>query len=403
MTTQELGEKIQPSNAQVEDEISLIELLTAIGEEKWIVCGFVFVCALAGVAMSLSMTNIYTAKTTFLPPQQTQSSAANALASLGGLAGLAGGALGIKSPDEMYVAMLGSVTLQNNLIARHKLQAVYEREKLSDTRAALNGAVRISPDKKSGIISIEVDDKSPVLAAEVANSFVEELRKILERLAVTDAQQRRIFFEKLIIKTKDALADAELKSKTAQETSGIVSLEGQALSAIKASAALRAQIALREVQIQAASSYATPQNADMQRLAAELAGLRAQLDRLEQGSSQKSNADKSANALNNLRAFREVKYQEAVLETLIRQYELARVEEAKEGPLIQQLDVATVPERRSRPKRAVIVMMMTLTGLLMGLATVFIKRGLRKSGTDPVLAARLEAMRQAWRIKKRPD
>lgn len=399
MTTQELSEQIQPPTDQAEDGISLIDIVTALGEEKWTIFWIAFICTLAGLGYSLTLTNIYTAKTTILPPQQSQSGAANALASLGGLAGLAGGSLGIKSPDEMYVAFLQSVTLQNNLIARHKLQAVYEQEKLSDTRNILSSKVKIAADKKAGIISIEVDDKSPAFAAQLANSYVGELRKMLEHLAVTDAQQRRVFFEKLLVRTKDALAIAELKSINAQETSGIISLEGQAISAIKGSAELRAQIALREVQIQAASSYATAQNTDMQRLAAELVGLRAQLDKLEQGTRQNPNIDKSEKALANLRAFREVKYQEAILETLIKQYELARVEEAKEGPLVQQIDVAVAPEKKSKPSRASITISAAMGGLTFGLMIAFMRRGLRKAGTDPVLAESIKTMRQAWRIK----
>lgn len=401
MTSQEFKEQIQQPFNQSEEGISLIDIVIAIGEEKWIIFWATFVCALLGLGISLSMTNIYTAKTTVLPPQQNQSGAANALASLGGLAGLAGGALGIKSPDEMYVALLQSATLQNNLIARHNLQALYKQETLGDTRKVLGGLVKISIDKKAGIITIEVDDKSPAFAAQLANSYVDELRKIMEHLAVTDAQQRRVFFEKLIIKTKDDLAAAELKSKNAQETSGIISLEGQALSAIKASAELRAQIALREVQIKAASSYATAQNSDMQRLAAELAGLRAQLDKLEQGSKQAPSDDKSEKALANLRAFRDVKYQEAVLETLIKQYELARVEEAKEGPLLQQIDVATPPERKSKPSRALITILSGFGGGIFGLLVAFMRRGLRDAGSDPVIAASLRTMRQAWSIRKK--
>lgn len=401
MTQQELEKQIQTPEDRAEEGISLIDIVTAVGEEKWTIFWITFVCTLAGIAMSLRMTDIYTAKTTILPPQQSQSGAANALASLGGLAGLAGGSLGIKSPDEMYVAFLQSATLQNNLIARLKLQDFYKQEKLSDTRKILSGIAKIAVDKKAGIISIEVDDQSPAFAAQLANSYVDELRKFLERLAVTDAQQRRVFFEKLIVKTKDALAVAELKSKNAQETSGIISLEGQAASAIKESAELRAQITLREVQIQAASSYATAQNSDMQRLAAELSGLRTHLDKLEQGSSQTPRMDKSGNALANLRAFREVKYQEAVLETLIKQYELARVEEAKDGPLIQQLDIATVPERKSKPLRSIIVMMEAMGGLILGLIIAFLRRGWRKIAIDPVFSESIKKMRQAWGIKTR--
>ncbi|MGZ5817179.1 MAG: GNVR domain-containing protein, partial [Burkholderiaceae bacterium] len=151
----------------------------------------------------------------------------------------------------------------------------------------------------------------------------------------------------------------------------------------------------------AMSSYATPQNGDMQRLEAELAGLRGQLNKLEQGNNQTLSEDKSGGALANLRAFREVKYQEAVLDMLVKQYELARVEEAKEGPLIQQVDVATVPERKSKPKRAIITILSAIGGLLLAFLIVFVRRGMRKAELDPALAESLQTMREVWGLKAR--
>ncbi|HEY8101582.1 MAG TPA: GNVR domain-containing protein [Burkholderiaceae bacterium] len=401
MTIPEFSERIQSTSLQNEDGVSLIDVITAIGEEKRTIFGFAIFFTLIGLIVSLSLPNVFTAKTTFLPPQQNQSGAASALASLGGLAGLAGGSLGIKSPDELYVAFLQSDTLQNNLIQQFKLQSLYEKKTLGDTRKVLKANVKTIADKKSGIVSIEVDDSSPILAAQIANAYVEELRKLLDRLAVTDAQQRRVFFEKLIAKTKDALALAELESKKAQETSGVVSLDAQTAAAIKASAELRAQIALREVQIRAMSSYATSQNADVQRLVAELAGLRAELEKLEHGTGQDKGSDKSVGALANLRAFREVKYQEAVLDTLVKQYELARVEEAKEGPLIQQVDVAVPPEKKSKPNRSIIVIMAMFGGLMIGLIVAFMRRRLKMAITDPALAENIRIMFEAWGLRKK--
>ncbi|MGZ3239760.1 MAG: Wzz/FepE/Etk N-terminal domain-containing protein [Burkholderiaceae bacterium] len=401
MDTSGPTEQVQHLSIQNEDGLNMIDMIIAIGEEKKIIFIFVFIFSLVAVCISLSMPNIYTAKTTILPPQQNQSSAASALASLGGLAGLAGGALNVKSPDETYVAFLHSETIQNALISRFDLKARYKQENAVGTRETLAGNVKIEADKKTGLISIEASDKVPAFAAQMANAYVEELHKLLDRFAVTEAQQRRVFFEKLISKTKEALLLAEVTSKKAQETSGIVSLDAQTAFAIKASAELRAQIALREVQIQVASKYATTQNPDMQRLAAELSGLRSQLEKLEQGTkiNPSVNDGKNDSALANLRAYREVKYQEAVLETLIKQYELARVEEAKEGPLLQQLDVATPPEKKSKPGRGKIVISSALMGLVLGLIIAFFKRTFRQSSINPTLAKNIKAVKQAWGIK----
>ena len=167
-----------------EDEISLLDLATALGEEKATLFAIPFITTLVAVVVSLMMTPIFTAKTVVMPPQQQQSGAAAALASLGGLAGLAGAAGAIKSPDEMYVAFLGSEGMQNRIIADLKLQERYEAKTLSDTRKALKEQMRISSDKKSGLLSIEADDKDPAFAAELANRHVVELRAMLGRLAV---------------------------------------------------------------------------------------------------------------------------------------------------------------------------------------------------------------------------
>jgi uncharacterized protein involved in exopolysaccharide biosynthesis len=386
---------------QMEGKNNLINILTALGEEKKTVFSIVVICLIIGLAKSLLMVNIYTARTVIIPPQRNQSSAISALASLGGVASLAGGALGIKNPSEMYVAFMQSETLQNNLIEQLKLRAVYKTETLADTRKVLMANIKITVDKKADLISLEVDDKSPVFAAQLANAFVEELRKLLGNLAVTEAQERRLFLEKLIAKTKESLAIAELASIKSQETSGILSLDTQTASALRVAAELRAQITLREVQLQTMSSYASAQNSGRQKLLAELSALRSQLSKLEQGTDQKQTDNKSANALANLRAFREVKYQEAVLETLIKQYELARVEEAKEGPLLQQLDVARPPEKKSKPQRTLIVIMSAFLGLILGLVVAFSKRGLRIAARDPAFTENIKMMRRAWAIKAR--
>jgi uncharacterized protein involved in exopolysaccharide biosynthesis len=275
-----------------EDEISLLDLATALGEEKATLFAIPFITTVVAVVVSLLMTPIFTAKTVVMPPQQQQSGAAAALASLGGLAGLAGAAGGIKSPDEMYVALLGSENLQNRLIADLKLQERYETKTLTDTRAALKSQVRFSADKKSGLLSIEAEDKDPVFAAELANRHVAELRTMLGRLAVTEAQQRRVFYEQQIQQTQDKLAVAEVAFRAAKEKSGMQVTSVLAETGVRASAELRGQIAAREVQLQAMSRFATAQNPDTQRIASELSALRVPIEqsrarlRREQGGGQ---------------------------------------------------------------------------------------------------------------------
>jgi len=381
-----------------EDEISLLDLATALGEEKATLFAIPLVTTVVAVVVSLLMTPIFTAKTVVMPPQQQQSGAAAALASLGGLAGLAGAAGGIKSPDEMYVALLGSESLQNGLIAELNLQERFQVKTLTDTRARLKGQVRISSDKKSGLLSIEVDDKDPAFAAELANSHVTELRAMLGRLALTEAQQRRAFYEQQIQLTQDKLGLAEVAFRAAKEKSGMQVTTVLAETGVRASAELRGQIAAREVQLQAMSRFATAQNPDTQRIASELSALRAQLNKTEQGSGESKVA---ASPLHQeaVKSYRDVKVQEAMLEVLIRQYELARVDEAKEGPLIQQVDVATPPERKSKPKRAQFVMTAAFAGLFFGVLVAFVRRALRKAQSDPASAGQWLALKKAWSLR----
>ncbi len=386
------------SNAVIEeDEISLLDLAIALGEEKKTLFALPTLFGAVAVVVSLLMTPIFTAKTVMMPPQQQQSSAASALASLGALAGIAGSAAGIKSPDEMYVAFLQSATLQNALIEKYKLQERLKSQNLSDTRVALKGVVRIASDKKSGLLSIEVDDKDPAFAAELANAHVAELKLMLGKLAVTEAQQRRVFYEQQMLKTQEALAQAEADFRAAKESSGMQVTAVIAEAGVRASAELRAQIATREVQLQALSRFATAQNPDLQRISSELSAMRAQLSKLEQGNGGTDKATPTQQAA--VKAYREIKAREAMMGVLTAQYESARVDEAKEGPLVQQVDVATAPERKAKPKRAMIVIVTTLAGLFLGILLAFIRQAMKKGAKDPETAERFSQLKRAWSLR----
>ncbi len=389
-------------HAVEDDEFNLIDLAIAMGEEKKTLFAVPAITTSLALVLSLLMTPMFTAKTIMMPPQQQQSGAASALAGLGGLAGLAGAAVGLKSPDEMYVAFMQSDSLQNAVINRLNLQERYEAKTLTDTRGLLKSNVRISSDKKTGLISIEADDKDPSFAALLANVQVEELRNLLGRLAVTDAQQRRVFFEEQISKVQAELATAEQSFRLAKEKSGMQITAVLAESGVRASAELRGQIASREVQLQAMSRFATDQNPEMQRMNSELFAMRGQLIKLEKGQAGGTGGgDADARPLNQQQAviyYRDIKVREAMLEVLTRQYELARVDEAKEGPLLQQVDVAIAPERKSKPKRAAIVMIAFFIGVLLAVLISCVRWGVRK-GRLPY-EHELFLLKQAWSIRR---
>jgi len=214
---------------------------------------------------------------------------------------------------------------------------------------------------------------------------------------VTDAQQRRKYFEQQIAKTQDDLANAESDFRAAKEKSGMQVTAVIAETGVKASAELRGQIAAREVQMQAMGRFATAQNPDMQRIGSELSAMRGQLAKIEQGSG--DGLKSSPTQQQAVRAYRDIKAREAMMNALVAQYESARVDEAKEGPLVQQVDVAQAPERKAKPKRAMIVLVAAFAGLFLGVLIAFVRRAVRKAGEDPASAGQMQMLKKAWRLK----
>lgn len=339
-----------------------------------------------------------------LPPGgQQQSGATAALAALGSVGGLAGG-LSAKTPDELYVALLRSDSVLRALDTRFELRARYEVDTHEVLRKTLPRYVRIGADKKTGVISVEADDEDPKFAAELANAHLQEVTLVLSRLAVSEAQQRRQFFEGQLASTKESLVSAEAALRSVQESSGVVALDRQAEALIAGVARLRATIVEREVRLRVLRTNATDQNPDVQRLMAEIQALRAELARAEsaQGQPNESGMNMSvsrlpATATRYIRALREVKLQESLLEAMLRQFELAKLDEAKEGPLLQTIDIAVPPDYKSKPSRAVIVLGTTLVGFLLASGWVIVTRHLRESrARHPERARAFAALARAW-------
>jgi len=382
-----------------EDEISLLDLLIVLAKHKKLILGLPFLAALLAAGYSLLLPNIYTGTTKILPPQQNQSSAAAMLAQLGGLAGAAGGALGIKNPNDLYIGMLKSRTLADSLIQRFELQKVYEAKTMFDTRSALGASTRIAAGK-DGIITIDFDDKDTKRAAAVANAYVEELYKLTQTLAVTEASQRRLFFEKQLTLAKDNLATAEVALRQTQERTGLIKLDDQGRAIIESVARMRAEIAAKEVQLGAMRTFATEHNPDYVLLAQQLGGLRAQLVKLEkasnvgQGDIFVPTGKVPEVGLEYVRKVRDVKYHEVLFELLARQYEIARVDEARDTSIIQVLDKAIEPERKSKPKRSLIVLLTALVFGFLAVLWAFIKEARERARQNPQQAERLNLLRR---------
>lgn len=350
-----------------QEGIRLGDLYAAVRPNAAKIAGIALVAGVIAYGVALLIPPTFTARTSIISPQQQQNSAAAALASLGSLAGLAGGA--IKNPADQYVAIMQSATVGNRLVDRFKLMDVYETKFRADALKGLDGNVRIAAGKKDGLISIEVDDKSADRAAQIANAYVDELRWVTNKLALTEAQQRRSFFEQQLQQTKQALRDAQLLVQKTGFTSGALKSEPKA--AAEAYARTKAEIAAAEVKLGMLRKTLTENALEVQQQASALGGLRAQLAQLERPQDSSGNQDYVS-------AYREFKYQEALFDVFAKQFELAKLDESREGTLIQVLDPATPPERKSKPKRTLVAATCTL---LAGLAlTMFFGiRGMRRA------------------------
>lgn len=393
-----------PDNRAVQDddEINLMDLVLVLAKHNRFIIKLTASVAVLAVIYALLQPNIYTAKTVILPPQQGASTASMLLGSLGGLAGLAGGAAGIKSPNDLHIGMLKSRTVADKMIARFKLQQKYEAKTLEATRKALAGATVIASGK-DGFITIEYSDEDPKFAASVANAYVEELDKLNNTLAVTEASRKRLFFETQLKMTRDNLAAAEVGFKQTQERTGLIQPEAQGQAIIMAASNLRAQVTAAEVKLQSMGSFATPQNPDYQKLQQNLTSLRAQLVKAERngvqgrGDIMVPTGKLPETGLEYIRKMRDLKYQETLFELLSKQFEIAKIDEAKEAALIQVVDKALVPEQKSKPKRALIVILATLMAFFLSVLLAFVREASERASLDPASAERMNLLRRYLR------
>lgn len=405
----ELG-VIKTGQARPDEGVDILDLMIVLAKHKKSIIGTTFVVAVLTAGLSLAMSNVYTASTKIMPPQQSQSSAMAILGQLGGLGGLAGNSLGIKNPSDIYLGMLSSRTIGDRLVKRFDLDKVYETKLHSDTLKVLAGSSAFAAGK-DGLLSIEVDDKDPIRAAAIANAYVEELQQLLSTLAVSDAAQRRIFFERQLLQAKRNLAESEVELKKVQEKTGLIKPEGQAEVLIAAAANLRAQIASKEVELGAMRTFATGSNPEYIRLQEELRGLRAQLSKAETG----VNAGKGDIAVSTskmpevgleyVRKLRDVKYNEAIFEVMAKQFEIAKLDEAKDAGLVQVLDMAVEPDHKSKPKRSLMVLLAALMGGFLAVCRAFYKEWKNDvlSHAGSAQQARLMSFRTHLRWNKRPE
>jgi tyrosine-protein kinase Etk/Wzc len=393
--------------------VSLLDILIVIAERKQIILWITAAFAAIAIAVSFLLPKRYTATVSLLPPQQNTSIStglAAQLGSLGGMASLAGGGFSLKNPNDMYVAMLKSRTVEDAMVQRFGLMKEYHSRFPSDGRVDFEHHAAVDGSGKDSLIRVSVWDRDPNRAAEIANGYVNEYRALSEHLAITEASQRRLFFEQQLLEAKDNLAKAEEAMKETEQKTGVIQLDSQARALIESAAALRAQIAAKEVQIQSLGTFATSENSQLIQAQQELDGLRSQLAKLggsEGGSDTALMMPKGRvpeAGLEYVRRLRDVKYSETIFEILARQFEMAKLDEAKQGALIQVVDAAVPPDKRSFPKRALIVVGATLVGFFVGIFAVLIQAGFERLRADAGTANKITLLRSLLSFRKtRPE
>lgn len=399
------------SQQGAKDGFSLLELLIVLTRRKRFIATITLLMTVAAIASCIFLPNKYTAVTSVLPPQQNSSlgsallSQVSQMGNLSALTSLAGNNLGLKNPSDLYVAMLRTRSVEDAVIQRFDLLTEYHTRRLSDARRAFEGHFQVQANSKTGLIEISVQDRDPNRAAELANGYVEEFRRFSGTLAITEASQRRVFFEQQLLDAKENLAKAEEALKRTQQKTGLVQLDAQARAMMESAASLRAQVAAKEVQIRSMGSFATDDNPQMVVARQQLAALQDQLHQLT-GNGSIGDTDllfvpkgKVPEAgLKYIRAFRDVKYYETIFEILARQLEVARLDEARQGALIQVFDKAVPPDKKSFPKPAWIIPGAIIVALMLSTFWVLFTDAISRLTRDPESQERLQLLRKQLRV-----
>lgn len=389
-----------------EQYLSLIDVLIVIARRKWFILGAAFAAALVSAIFAWIMPNQYTAETMLLPPGQNSPTGAAAMSQLGAstLASLAGGSVGLKNPGELYVSLLHTRTIEDALIKRFGLMSRYKVKFETDARKALEKHAAVMLGVKDGLIRIAVTDRDPKMAAAIANGYVEEFRKQSANLAITEAAQRRLFFQQQLEDAKNNLANAEVELKNTEQSTGVLQIDSQAKALIESAAALRAQIAAEHVQLQGLRTYGTDNNPMVITATHELEELQGQLAKL--GGSQADlggliipQGKVPQVGMEYLRKYRDVKYYETVFDLLARQFEAAKLDEAREGALIQVVYPATPPDKKSAPRRFLIVVMAFLVAAIVSILYVIAQAALQSA--NPAKRLKLDLLLRALGTSKR--
>jgi tyrosine-protein kinase Etk/Wzc len=394
-----------------ESEISVLDLAVILLERRRFIVRFLLLTAILAVVVSFILPVRYEARIVLLPPAQNTSISSTLLGqmgnmgSLGSLASLAGGTLGLKNPADMYVSFLTSRTVEDAVIQRFHLMSEYHAKRMSDARKELERRTTVVAGNKDGLIRISLEDHDPKRAAELANGYVDEFRKLSASLAVTEAARRRLFFEQQLQDARDKLTEAEEAMTKTEQSTGVLQIDSQARSLIESAAGLRAQVVAKQVQIEGMRAFATDDNPSLILAKQQLAALQSQLGHLA-GSQRDPGSDINLSkgrvtqaGMEYLRRYRDLKYEETVFELLAKELEIAKLDEAREGSIVQVVDAAVPPDRRSSPHRLLIVLIATIAAFLIATFWVWLRNRLAVAFALPENKHRVRLISGLWNGK----
>jgi tyrosine-protein kinase Etk/Wzc len=364
---------------------SLLDYLEVIARRFRMIAAITAAVAVISVIYSLTLPNIYSAKTMILPAQEDKNLSSAIMAQLGGLAGLAGISVGSgSSTTDLYVSLMKSSAVKDPIIDRFKLMELYNERYRIDASNRLDKNAVITAGKKDGIISVTVDDKDPTRAAELANAYADELGKLVIRLNISGAGQNRIFLEERLTKARADLAMAEENLKSFQSKNKSIIATEQAKASIQQIVTLREQLLSREVQLNTLRRTYTESSQEVKNMAATVDHLRKQIARLEgSGNGSVIPTVGAAPALGQeyIRLIRAFKTQESLVEFLTKQYEMTRINEAKDVPPFQVIQKAQRPERKTKPARAKMVLTATAAALFFSIVVAFVRENISRMST----------------------
>jgi len=372
-----------------------LDYLIVLRKWKRLVIGTTVIAVVLSAVVSLLLPKIYRAEARILPPQQASGGMAAQLLSQLGSIGLSPGQVGVKTTNDLYIGLIRSRTVLDLIVDRFKLLEVYKDNYREDARRDLLKALKIHDDRKSGIITIGVEDKDPIRSADMANAIIEELKNVTQSLALSEASQRRLFFEEQLKSVKEELTRSEEALKGYQEQTGAIEIKEQAKAVIESVARLRALIAAKEVELKVLRTHTTQRNPDRQQVEEELRGMKEQLAKLQAKTGSNTDAlmptgRMPAAGTGYVRKLRDLKYNESLFELLSKQYEIAKIDEARDAAIIQVLDKAIPPEKKIKPKRAIIVVTATFTSFFLSVLTAFFMEYRAKFINDPESREKLE-------------